>query len=84
MEKSEVLDLLNREIIDIEFVKTNGETRLMTCTLQANSLPAKDQVTESARQKNPDVCAVFDTISQGWRSFRWDSLLSVNGAQYND
>ena len=56
----------------------------MTCTLREESLPAQKDVEEviSAKTPNQDVLAVFDTINQGWRSFRWDSLKRVNGVDF--
>ena len=85
MEKSEILDLLRSETVDIEFIKANGETRLLTCTLKPESLPAQIDVEEHVQKKAPNdaVCAVFDTINQGWRSFRWDSVLTINGEKYS-
>lgn len=81
MVKSELLALLKTEVVDIEFVKNDGTTRVMTCTLREESLPVRD---ENARTKasNPDVLPVFDTINQGWRAFRWDSLKKVNGEAF--
>lgn len=84
MEKSSVVEALKTSIVDIEFVKKDGTTRLMTCTLRADSLPAQVDVEQVISEKAPntEVLAVFDTINQGWRSFRWDSLKTVNGVQF--
>jgi hypothetical protein len=86
MARSDVLDMLKREIVDIEFKKLSGDVRVMTCTLNPTSLPpakAEDPLSQKkVREINQDVCAVFDTINQGWRSFRWDSLIKVNGVVY--
>ena len=81
MEKSEVLDLLHNESVDLEFIKKDGTLRHMTATLRAESLPAQVDLEEAVQKKatNPDVLAVFDLINQGWRSFRWSSLRKVNG-----
>lgn len=84
MERSEVVELLKCEIVDIEFVKKDGTNRLMTCTLREESLPKQVDIEEliNTRKGNPDVLAVFDVINQGWRSFRWDSLKKVNGEEF--
>jgi hypothetical protein len=84
MVKSDVVNELKTSIVDIEFVKKDGSTRFMTCTLREESLPAQKDVEEviSAKTPNTDVLAVFDTINQGWRSFRWDSLKKVNGVDF--
>lgn len=84
MERSDVVDLLKLEVVDIEFVKKDGTNRIMTCTLREDSLPKQIDVEEliNTRKGNPDVLAVFDVINQGWRSFRWDSLKKVNGEAF--
>jgi hypothetical protein len=84
MEKSKVLELLHTETVDLEFVKKDGTVRVMTATLKADKLPAQVDLEEAVQKKavNPDVMAVFDLINQGWRSFRWDSLKTVNGEVY--
>jgi hypothetical protein len=88
MVRSDVVDLLKTEVVDIEFKKLTGDVRLLTCTLNPDSLPkakAEDPLSQKkVREVNPEVCAVFDTINQGWRSFRWDSVISVNGETYID
>lgn len=84
MERSDVVNLLKLEVVDIEFVKKDGANRIMTCTLREDSLPKQIDVEEliNTRKGNPDVLAVFDVINQGWRSFRWDSLKKVNGEAF--
>ena len=81
MVKSDVLNLLHTETVDVEFTKKDGTNRIMTCTLRADKLPAQTDLEEGIQKKKPndDVLAVFDLVNQGWRSFRWDSLLTVNG-----
>jgi hypothetical protein len=69
--------LTEREII-VDFEKANGEFRSMKCTLNPD-LGAKYTVTENKnpRKPNPDVCVVWDTGQQGWRSFRWDRMKRI-------
>lgn len=84
MGKSEVIDLLKRDTIDVEFVKANGDIRVLTCTLNPVRLPKQIDLEEVVQKKtpNPDVCAVFDVMNQGWRSFRWDSVRKINGEEF--
>ena len=86
MARSDVIDLLKSEVVDIEFKKLSGDLRVLTCTLNPDKLPSartEDPLNQKkVREINEDVCAVFDTINQGWRSFRWDSVISVNGEAY--
>lgn len=83
MERSDIVQLLKNETVDIEFTKKDGTVRLMTCTLKEDRLPAQIDLEEAVQKKkvNPDILAVFDVFNQGWRSFRWDSLISVNGVK---
>ncbi len=88
MARSDVIELLKNEIVDVEFKKLTGDVRVLTCTLNPASLPpakAEDPMSQKkVRQINEEICAAFDTVNQGWRSFRWDSVISVNGEPYSD
>jgi|TARA_B110000977_G_C10972588_1_gene452897 hypothetical protein len=84
MVKSEIINELKTSIVDIEFVKKDGTLRFMTCTLREESLPGQKDLFDELKVAvvNDDVLRVFDTIQQGWRSFRWDSLKTVNGVSF--
>lgn len=85
MEKSDVIDTLKQGITVVEFKKVNGEYRKMQCTLAGDHLPEQIDLEETIQKKkpNPEVMAVFDIEQQGWRSFRWDKLETVNGVVFN-
>ena len=71
--------LLQEREVKVEFVKSNGNTREMKCTLNEN-LGAKysnKNATENTRKPNPDICVVWDLDQSAWRSFRWDRLKKV-------
>ena len=74
--KEDIVKQLHESVCTVTFTKVNGEERVMTCTLKENLLPAQTDVEELIQKKkpNPDVLAVWDTVAEGWRSFRWDSL----------
>lgn len=83
MEKSKVLDMLKNEVVDLEFIKKDGTLRTMTCTLREDKLPKQIDLEESISKKSNDgVMAVFDLINQGWRSFIWANLKTVNGLPF--
>lgn len=63
---------LRNNVVELQFVKKNGETRVMRCTLQENYLPP---LTGSSKSKNLDIIAVYDLDNENWRSFRLDSYL---------
>jgi len=75
---------LHNQVITVNFTKKDGTERKMRCTLNATEIPVvKETVAENvepskSRKINPDVRAVYDVESQSWRSFRWDSVKSVN------
>jgi hypothetical protein len=75
---------LHTETVYLEFVKKDGSLRAMHATLKADVLPAQVDLEEAVQKKatNPDVVAVFDLNIHGWRSFRWDSLKTVNGESF--
>lgn len=84
MEKSEVLSLLHEGEVLVFFEKADGTVRNMLATLKEELLPAQVDIEETIQKKkpNPDICAVWDTENQGWRSFRWDRLKKVNGENF--
>ena len=81
MEKSEITKLLRESVQAVEFVKADGSTRHMRCTLMEAYLPNNDDLTKtvskSATKSNPDVVACWDLDAKGWRSFRIDSVVNM-------
>jgi dephospho-CoA kinase len=70
--------ILNSNICTITFTKKNGDQRVMKCTLDEQHFPAiQKEATEvsEVRQKSTEALSVFDVEAQGWRSFRWDSII---------
>lgn len=82
MNNQDIVQILKEDHVTLEFVKANGEIRKMKATLKPSDLP-ENETYEGAKGKkyNPDVQAVFDVENSGWRSFRWDKLMSVNGVE---
>lgn len=76
-----LIDLLRHNVVSVTFTKVNGEERVMRCTLQANYIPnALTQNGELIVEKktNSNNVSVWDTETQGWRSFRVNSVKSVS------
>ena len=67
---NEVLRSGNVEVI---FTKVDGTERVMRCTLQPEYLPESIEK-EGIKVKNVDVTSVWDLDSNGWRSFRNESV----------
>jgi len=70
---------LEKEIVEIVFTKKDGSERVMKCTLKEDVLPMiRSDDGTSIKSKSKEVLAVWDVESEGWRSFRWDSIKSVS------
>lgn len=73
----------NVEGVRVIFTKKDGTERSMLCTLAEGKIPAdKQPKTETASKASGSAVRVFDLEASEWRSFRWDSVKTVNGAQY--
>lgn len=75
-------DTLRKELKEgvktITFTKTDGSQRVLKCTLQESALPPVDMSKVTAAKKQSDeALAVWDIENAGWRSFRFDSIISV-------
>ena len=78
MNKSDVMEKLKSDVINIIFTKVDGTTRSMKATLSQNIVPGEATARATNRSANT-AQAVWDTEASGWRSFKWDSIKEVNG-----
>lgn len=72
--------LLREGVVSVVFTKKDGSERVMICTLNPELLPAQTDIEEAVQKKtpNPDILAVWDLEAQGWRSFRYDSIIGFS------
>lgn len=88
--KSELSKLLAEGVYKVTFVKADGSKREMKCTLLPEVLKPyieeaekrKAQLLEEGkivaqRPENPNVLSVIDMDKNAWRSFKLDTILSV-------
>jgi len=83
-DRNDLLDLLRKTAVTINFTKVDGTKRDMKCTLLTEFIPVeyrpqpkkKDDDTPP-RKENLDTIRVFDLEKTAWRSFRLDSINSV-------
>tara|TARA_R110000772_G_scaffold124398_1_gene230984 strand:+ start:54 stop:425 length:372 start_codon:yes stop_codon:yes gene_type:complete len=79
--KEELMEMLQKEVVEITFKKLNGDERKMPCTLKTVFLPpaAKDDpmTQKKVREISEKVCAVWAIESKGFRSFRYDRVTKV-------
>ncbi len=75
--------MLHVGVTNVTFVKADGSLRTMKATLDPVIIPTPSiptaLLTEGKKEKvqNDDVCKVWDTESNAWRSFRYDRIKSI-------
>jgi WYL_2, Sm-like SH3 beta-barrel fold len=74
-EKLNLKELLKSNVVEIVFKKVNGDKRTMNCTLQSKFLPESVE-REETRKTSDTSLAVWSVEDDGWRSFRWESIIS--------
>jgi hypothetical protein len=74
----ECLELLREGECTVVFKKKDGTERTMLCTRSMNLIPEEHTPKgDSTKIENEEVVKVFDIESDGWRSFRIDSVISI-------
>ena len=76
--RDKLIELLQKEVVEVTFTKLDGDERVMPCTLMENYFPDPKKETS---QKNDIVVAVWAIESQGFRSFRYDRVKSIKVLQ---
>ena len=84
LNENEILENLrtNNEGIRVLFTKKDGTEREMLCTLAESAIPMDKQPKGEGSSTVGSAVRVFDLDKSEWRSFRWDSVKSVNGVIY--
>lgn len=79
--REELMEMLRKEVVEVTFLKLDGEERKMPCTLIESFLPpAKkdDPLTQKkVREISDKVVAAWAVESKGFRSFRYDRVKAV-------
>jgi len=69
--------LLKEGNVIVTFTKSTGEERKMKCTLKEDVVPLYEKKTERVKAKNDNVLSVWDLDKNEWRSFKLDSIKTV-------
>lgn len=69
--QADLISSLSQHECEVKFEKSDGSVRIMKCTLQSNLVPE----TNSPR-KSSERITVFDTEAKGWRTIKFDRLIS--------
>lgn len=67
-------DMLRMGPVTVTFTKKDGETRVMTCTLEESTIPEQHRPKPLAegqeqRKRSDANLSVWDINAEGWRSF---------------
>jgi hypothetical protein len=72
---------LEQNVLVVDFLKLNGDKRVMTCTLREDIKPAATKTDAMSQKKvrevSDAVVSVWDVNAKGWRSFRYDRVNAV-------
>jgi len=79
----ELRQLLTTDIATVTFTKKDGTKREMICTTIADYLPMPEAATSSLSKPSEEIVTVWDLEQGGWRSFRFDSIKSVETDYFN-
>lgn len=77
----ELRKLLTTDIVTVTFTKKDGSKREMLCTTIADYLPGGGG--ESTSKPSDSIVTVWDLDQQAWRSFKFDSILSIYTDYFN-
>jgi len=79
--KAALMEQLTTEVLEVTFLKINGDKRIMTCTLKDDIKPKATRIDpmsqKAIRTLSDKVCSVWDINAKGWRSFRYDNVQEV-------
>lgn len=78
LSKSTIFHMLESGIVNVKFTKTNGTEREMKCTLLKEIVKPHEKKTDREKKINENIISVWDIDKEGWRSFRYDSIISIH------
>jgi len=78
LSKTNIMNMLKNNIVNVKFTKTDGSERDMKCTLMEAFIKPHEKKTDREKKVNEDIVSVWDVDKEGWRSFRYDSIISIN------
>jgi len=80
--KDDLKKTLEQNVLVVDFLKLNGDKRVMTCTLREDIKPPATKTDTMSQKKvreiSDAVVSVWDVNAKGWRSFRYDRINSVD------
>ena len=78
MSRTEILDQFTKYgTLLVTFTKKNGDERKMVCTRSIGMIPESQHPSDDHRKDNSEIVTAYDLESAGWRSFRVESVISL-------
>ena len=71
----QVVNTLRKCVVNVLFIKANGEKRNMRCTLSPSYLPEQTDIEEHTNIPASNTITVWDIEKNGWRKFHTDTIL---------
>jgi hypothetical protein len=79
--KTNLKDLLKKNIVIVNFTKTDGSKRTMKCTLKEDVVKPHVKKTEKSKTPNENILSVWDVEKDAFRSFRVDSIIDYQKSE---
>jgi hypothetical protein len=77
--KEALIEQLTNQVMEVTFLKLDGDKRIMTCTKSFGIIPLEHQPKTNKESKEGTI-TVWDINAQAWRSFRYDRVQEVKNA----
>lgn len=75
MDKDNLLNLLiNKERVVVRFIKKDGSTRMMNCTLNPDVIP---EIVGTSAPRPEHLITVYDIDNDGWRSINLENGVDI-------
>lgn len=74
--RNQLVEDLKENVLNITFLKKDGDRRTMRCTLDGTKVDIPE-TKGSNKKPNLSICSVWDLDLNQWRSFRVESVISV-------
>jgi len=78
MTRDELVAKLDVETVTVVFTKSDGSERKMNCTRSLSMIPDVYHP-KNVKDVDSNVIRVFDVDLEEWRSFKFDSVLTIDG-----
>ena len=75
--RTNVRETLEKGVAVVTFEKSDGQVRILKCTLDPNVVPAYKENGKTKKIPSEDVQAVWDLEKNAWRSFRFDRVRTI-------